>query len=51
MRRDRKVVEYQRTCEKNNSKLINFEKYSKIDSTVVNKGRIHKELRYFLGVF
>ena len=47
-RRDHKVVDFTRSRVKNNSKLTNLMKMYRIEGYNGNKGRIHKELRYFL---
>ena len=46
----RMVVENTWIRIKINTKLINLVKYHQLDSIEVNKGRIYRELRYFLGI-
>ena len=46
-RRDREVVDFTRSRVKNYSELTNLGIKSELKGIMVNKGRIHRELRYF----
>ena len=50
MRRYRVVIEYTQTHVKNITKITNFENNDELDSIMVNKGRIHEELREYLRI-
>ena len=49
-RRDREVVDFTRSRVKTKSKLTNFMKYLELRGIMVNKGRIHSELRKFMVI-
>ena len=47
-RQNREVVDFTRSRVKNNSKLTNLMKIVRIEGIMVNKGRIHMEIRKFM---
>ena len=51
-RRDREVVDFTRSCVKKiKPNLPTLGIYNELSGIMVNKGRIHRELRYFQDIF